>query len=852
MAGQPKTGQAQPAARFAFAARSGYVPGAFSRHAGIPTLAPEINHMKHVTLQTQLYMRLLALLLGIGLLFGFSLNHYLRVLLETEVADKSDMIFANVLAMQTYVRETLRPIMYDTLPVDSFVLEAMSTSYVTRKVMSDLNASKDKFTYRRVALDPRNPEYGANQMERGFIDGFQKNPEETRTQRFFNDKGQEFFIMARAVIFDDSCLACHGKPSDAPKVLLAKYGANRGFGRFAGEIGGLDAIIMPVENEAREIRGVLVGFTVVFGCGVLLILGANHIFFDRLTVANIGRLATLMRERFPAEAGHTLDNMPRRGQDEIEGMVKDMERFADHLRDAKEQLKDYAHNLEERVEQRTAQATREAQARSADVRLFLHVLELFVQDAGRTKLLEEALKAFAHRFEALSASFCCFYSMNSHTWPANAPCPPLSGPVHHDLLEGREVFDGTMAHIPVEAGNTVRGALTLCWPEPPSLPLQEREVLQAVGRQLGIALENLEVMENLLRRKTVLESIFEGIADPLFLLSGAGEVLHANESAAHLQAGLGGQKDPLGFAALAAEASQAPGTAISREVLLSDGRSFTLRAYPLDSVPGPGLGATQGRAIVYARDNTGEKTIMARLQQGEKSLAIGQLAAGMAHEINNPLGVILCYARLLWDDGLSPHAADVDIIIRYTLQAQKVLEDLLRFARPKPEALGALHLADTAEFIARVFTGKAGRAGMRIDTDIPPGLPMVWANASALEQILTNLVLNAMDAFAPEASGPGEHPADIQGRVLISARYDAQAGEVALSVRDNGPGIPPEHLSRLFDPFFTTKNVGKGTGLGLSVVYGLVRGLGGQIEADNDSGAVFTIRLKAMREDSDA
>jgi signal transduction histidine kinase len=803
--------------------------------------------MKIARLRTRLLLRLLAVILGIGLVFGLSLNHYLRVLLETEVEDKASLVLSHVLALQTYVRETLRPTMYDILPQDGFVMEAMSTSYVTRKVMSDFNAAKEKFTYRRVALDPRNPEYGADAMERELIAHFQANPTETQVERWFTSGGQEYFLMARPVTFDETCLSCHGKPSDAPKVLLARYGSERGFGRQSGEIAGLDGIIMPVEQEAAAISRAMVNFVVFFACGTVIIMLISHVFFDRATAMNIGRLAALMRERFPAEAGRTLDNPSRRPPDgggEIEGMIEDMERFADHLRDARRELADYAANLEAKVEERTTEATREAQARSADVRLFLTVLELFVKGADRLALLDRALAAVAGRFGAQAAGFSCFYSMNQRCWPATQAVAPLSEADREALFEGRGVFAPGLAMVGVHAAGTVRGALTLTFDGPVELSGQEREVLAAVGHQLGIALENLEAMENLLRQKTVLESIFEGIADPLFLLSGAGEVLHANESAAQLLTALGPDAHLLGLPGLAAETAQAAGAAgvagaaMSREVSLPGSRSLTLRAYPLEALAGSG---GMGRAIVYARDNTMEKTMMARLQQSEKSMALGLLSAGLAHEINNPLGVILCYARLLWDDGQSPHAADLDIIIRYTLQAQKVLEDLMRFARPKPESVGPVDLAPAVEFIARVFKGKAVKTGIEIVTHVPENLPPVRANASALEQILTNLLLNALDALEEQAASGG-------GRVSIEARHDRSANEALLIVRDDGPGIPPEDLSRLFDPFFTTKSVGKGTGLGLSVVYGLVSGLGGHIEAANDSGAVFTVHLPIWAE----
>jgi signal transduction histidine kinase len=792
--------------------------------------------MKQSNLQTKLIGRLLFVLLGMGLLVGVSLHYYLNALIKTEVANKARLIFDNLLAVQTYVRETLRPMMYEILPPGAFVIEAMSNSYITRKVMSDLNMARDQFSYRRVALDPRNPKYAPTEMERALIVYFQQHPQDRTLSRFEQFGDEECYITARPVVFQKSCLDCHGRAEDAPAVMLARYGNERGFGRSEGEIGGLDMLVLPVEQEAVATRRVTITFVLIFTCGTLVILGFTHFFVDRFMLQNIGRLAELLRSRFPEEAGRTLRGLPRKA-DEIEGMVADMERFADHLHAAREKLADYATNLEAKVQARTTALRHEAEARLADVQLFLDMLALFGKGLDRKRLLDRALEVVVGRFGAASAAFHCFFSGNGYVWPSAAAAPVLQASQRSVLMEGHGSFHPGVAVVPVQAVTALRGALSLQWQEPRDLPPQERDVLSAVGRQLGIALENLEAMEDLLRRKAVLESIFEGIADPLFLLDAAGAVVHTNESAHHLLQTLNAPRGDgprvLGLAQLSANAEAAGGRAVQHEALLPDGRSLTLRAYPLS-----GLGGV-GKTIVYARDNTVEKTMLARLQQGEKALAVGQLAAGLAHEINNPLGVILCYAQLLWDDGKSPHAADLDIIIRHTLQAQKVLQDLMRFARPKSEAVGAIHLAETVGFIARVFQVQAEKQHVRILVDVAPDLPAILGDAAAMEQILTNTVVNALDALE---GATAEQP----GRITITAVPDTAAGQVILTIADNGPGIPEEDRPRVFDPFFSTKAVGRGTGLGLAVVYGLVRNLGGTIDVESRDGAVFTIRLREV------
>ncbi|WP_051202606.1 c-type heme family protein [Desulfovibrio aminophilus] len=789
--------------------------------------------MKHSRLQAKLIFRQCAILLGIGLIFSLSLNSYLRAIMETEVQDKTRLIFSNVLAVQTYVRDTLRPTMYDNLTPDSFVIEAMSTSFVTRTVMSDLNTAHDQFTYRRVAFNPRNPQFTPSVLEREYIQFFRDHPALESLGQFRKINGEEYYVAAKPAVFEESCMLCHGDPKDAPAVLLARYGNVNGFGRTVGEIGGLDMVTMPVDREAASIRRVTIIFVLVFACGTLLILGLNHFFFDRIVVQNIGRLASILRSRFPEEADKTLGRRPRFG-DEIDVMVANVERFADHLRDARAQLADYAANLEIKVQERTHKLLEEANARQADVRLFVDMLDLFTEGQGRRRLLEQAMEAMATRFEARVVTFLCFANLNRYVWPPDAAPLILSPEDQRTLLGGEGVFRESRAEVPVRAADSIRGALILGWNAPRDLPLQEREVLTAVSSQLGIALENLEALENLVSQKTLLESIFEGIADPLFLLDQDGEVIHANTSAHRLLDGLADSGDPariLGLPALSREARFEGGDPFREETLLADGRSLTLYAYPLHALE------QRGRSIVYARDDTREKAMLARLQQGEKALAVGKMAAGLAHEINNPLGVILCYARLLWNDGKNENADDLSIIIRHTLQARKVLQDLMRFARPKPAALRALDLIEAVRFIARVFQVRAAALDVDIVTDLPADLPLVRGNTDAVEQVLTNVMINALDAL--EESGLRR-----PGNITISARHLPERGEVRLVMRDNGPGIPEENLQRIFDPFFSTKEVGKGTGLGLAVVYGLVRDMGGRVDAESRDGAVLTIHLR--------
>jgi signal transduction histidine kinase len=218
-----------------------------------------------------------------------------------------------------------------------------------------------------------------------------------------------------------------------------------------------------------------------------------------------------------------------------------------------------------------------------------------------------------------------------------------------------------------------------------------------------------------------------------------------------------------------------------------------------------------------------------RLVQSEKLAGIGRLAAGAAHEINNPLAVILGYARLLRRKAEGAAAEDLQIIEDETLRAKLIVDGLLDLSRPvqvDPEPVDLRALCEDA--IARLRNTRQ-LDGVEVGVT---GAGAVQGSPRKLRQVVLNLVKNGV-----EAAGPG-------GRVDVAVE---RLGEgILVSVSDTGPGIARENRARLFEPFFTTKE--SGTGLGLAVSQGIVRAHGGEIELDASAadGARFAIRLPAV------
>lgn len=216
-----------------------------------------------------------------------------------------------------------------------------------------------------------------------------------------------------------------------------------------------------------------------------------------------------------------------------------------------------------------------------------------------------------------------------------------------------------------------------------------------------------------------------------------------------------------------------------------------------------------------------------QLIRTERLASMGQMAAGIAHEVNNPLGTILIYSHLLREhEGLGEEArADIDRVIEEAIRCKNIVGGLLNFARQSQAHLAPSSLSELLEKAAESARTQIQDLPIRIAVDAPPDLPEAMLDWDQMLQVLLNLFRNSMDAM-PDG-----------GTITARAEWRETPGEFVISVKDEGTGIPPEHLEKhIFTPFFSTKAVGKGTGLGLSICYGIVKMHRGQIHARNNAG----------------
>jgi two-component system NtrC family sensor kinase len=366
----------------------------------------------------------------------------------------------------------------------------------------------------------------------------------------------------------------------------------------------------------------------------------------------------------------------------------------------------------------------------------------------------------------------------------------------------------------------------------------DEAVLAAIGAQAAIALQNSSLISILSSGKHEWEQLVDAIRPAIAVVDAAGAIRRANQAFAGLVGSpitaLTGRPwllllppawaDPVGRALSAPDGEGGE--------IRTDQRTFAVRAHPLVDEPGV--------SVLRIEDVTETRRLQEQLIQSEKLSAIGQLIAGVAHELNNPLASVLGFADFLGEATQMPAelAEPVRVIQHEAQRAAGIVRNLLTFARrQEPEHrhvdVGAI-LQRTVQLLGNQLIGLKVEPRLDIEAD----LPAVACSPNQLQQVFFNLINNAAQAIA----GAGR-----AGTVTISAR--AWLDGVAVDVKDDGPGIPEDIQQLVFDPFFTTKPAGEGTGLGLSICQGIIKEHGGRItlKSARGEGATFTVELPAAR-----
>lgn len=430
------------------------------------------------------------------------------------------------------------------------------------------------------------------------------------------------------------------------------------------------------------------------------------------------------------------------------------------------------------------------------------------------------------------------------------------------LLPRLEASEGLLAEarslvcLPLIARGEILGVFALIGLNPGAFGQGEVRVLTIICDQAAAGLYNVRLINKLrqvnrvLRRserqatqaRESLERLLENANDLILTLDSQGRITYVNRQAG----GLGFEPEELvGQPASVIIDSPGPDPVLIhlaeigpvQELSLKDA-SGESRTALVSFTPLPPAGQEEPMVLVIARDITERKQLERQLLHSEKLASVGLLAAGVAHEIGNPLSAILGYAQILKkiqtvEESGSEYLAAIE---EQAGRIERIIQELLAYSRPASGQPNRLKINEAVDSILKMLTNQKLFRGVEVVTEFDPAEPEIFMDRDLLAQVVVNLVVNAAQAL------------NNAGAISVSTRMEDD--RITLRVADDGPGVSPEAAGRIFDPFFTTKPVGQGTGLGLSICHRIVENEGGSIILAEAAGpgAVFEVALPRVEE----
>jgi two-component system NtrC family sensor kinase len=386
----------------------------------------------------------------------------------------------------------------------------------------------------------------------------------------------------------------------------------------------------------------------------------------------------------------------------------------------------------------------------------------------------------------------------------------------------------------VAAGRAV-GAISVASERPDAFGADHLEVVSAAAAHAAIALENARLVELLSIGKREWELTVDGISQAICIVDAHGIVRRANRAFSRLLeiplTALPGRPwlelMPPAWTDVVSRALARPG---DEAIELRVGE----RVLFVSAVPTAGV-EPEGIVLVF-EDQTDKRRLQEQLIQSEKMSAIGQLIAGVAHDLNNPLASVVGFSDFLSEAGeIPPALAEPLRVIRQEAErAATIVRNLLSFARRQAEQRQTESIVPLLESVLDLLRNQLMAYRVQADLIVEPDLPEIELNSNQIKQVFVNLINNAAQAIMTSGTG---------SRITVTARPWLDG--IAVTVADDGPGLSEDVAARVFEPFFTTKPEGEGTGLGLSISQGIVKEHGGRIavETTPGAGATFTVEL---------
>ncbi len=393
------------------------------------------------------------------------------------------------------------------------------------------------------------------------------------------------------------------------------------------------------------------------------------------------------------------------------------------------------------------------------------------------------------------------------------------------------------------------GVFNLDSREPAKYSETDLQVLLPVAKQISIALENALLFEEISREKKEWEKTFDAFTDMVWIDDHRQRILRANQALLKgVDVTMAGLSDlhcedlldrlGVGHSCLCCETVTTQRQTF-REVHGRKGKIFHFWAYPLLDDEG------QLYAVLhYLKDVTERKRLEQQLLRADKLASLVTLVAGIAHEINNPLGIIAGYAEALLDRAGDPSLQEVeafedfpeylDTIHKEIFRCKETLGSLLEFARPHGRKSRELDINELLKEVILLVNHKAKRLHCRIEHHLNRELPKISAEPGSLRQLFMNIIINSL-YHTPEGGGI---------EITTELNRNGPKEMIQVAIRDTGPGIRHEVIDKIFDPFFTTKPVGEGTGLGLSICHKIAEEHNGVIDVESEVGRGTTFFIK--------
>jgi two-component system NtrC family sensor kinase len=375
----------------------------------------------------------------------------------------------------------------------------------------------------------------------------------------------------------------------------------------------------------------------------------------------------------------------------------------------------------------------------------------------------------------------------------------------------------------------------------------EKELLESLAEMAALALDNARLLETVSAGKKIWEQTFDAMPDGIIVHDASMHLTRCNAMAAEMM-GFEQPAEAIGltcavaFARLFGERAAAfhmtprtSGGTSSFEIQAEDARRYLVAVAPLDGVEG-----ARGSSVITWSDVTQISEMQEQLSRSRRLATVGQLAAGVAHEINNPLAAITtCAEATLRDIRSTPELSTVaeerswnfylEEIVRQALRCKAITRGLLDLARQRRARREPCDVNALVERSMMLVSQRDEARGVSLETTLDPQIGELATDEVLVRQILDNLLTNALDAV------------EGQGSISVSTALDGERARV--EVADTGAGIPAEMLVRIFDPFYTTKEAGKGSGLGLAISATLAEALGGALTVESKHGAGSRFRL---------